>query len=573
MADTTVPEKFRTARMVASKGLKRAWKSVGKPVRFGLSLRARTPERLLISPQDIRTADPTVAADIYAGYFAFSGKVASTHGRSPFEIAPPSEAWAAALVSFIWLRHLRAADTALSHANARVLVSDFLTQAPRNAALPIWDARVAARRLLSWLSQSPMILEGADLGFYQRFMKSLGRHASVLECKLADGLEGEARLLVAVALAELGLCSAGMPALQRRGTKLLVDELKRQILADGGHISRNPQALIDLLLDLLPLRQAYAARSIVPPKELLNAIDRMLPLLRMFRMGDGSLALFNGMGVTQPHSVATVLAYDDARALATSNAPNSGYQRIETGGAVLVLDCGASPPPAFSERAHAGQLSFELFSDGQRFVGNCGAPDEMRHDMRNAARATAAHSTLIVADTSSSRFAPSGRFTNWLEGRIVSGVDACSITRTDRADEIALSARHNGYASKFGLVHERMLRVATDGTRISGTDTLVSAARSPPAGCSYDIRFHLHPSVQAQRAEDGQSVWLWLPDGATWRFYADGFATQLEPSMFFAGANGPRNAEQIVVSANFPETPGIHWTFERYSATGAAEPQ
>ena len=74
----------------------------------------------------------------------------------------------------------------------------------------------------------------------------------------------------------------------------------RQILPDGGHISRNPGALIELLVDLLPLRTAFTARNIAPPPALLNAIDRMMPMLRFFRHGDGNFALFNGMGPT-PH--------------------------------------------------------------------------------------------------------------------------------------------------------------------------------------------------------------------------------------------------------------------------------
>ena len=35
-----------------------------------------------------------------------------------------------------------------------------------------------------------------------------------------------------------------------------------------------------------------------PPPALLNAIDRMMPMLRFFRHGDGNFALFNGMGPT-----------------------------------------------------------------------------------------------------------------------------------------------------------------------------------------------------------------------------------------------------------------------------------
>ena len=121
------------------------------------------------------------------------------------------------------------------------------------------------------------------------------------------------RLQALIALTYAALCMAGQARHMRGATKRLVDELERQILPDGGHISRNPGALIELLLDLLPLRQAFTARNIAPPPPLLNAIDRMMPMLRFFRHGDGNFALFNGMGPTPPDLLATILAYDDAR--------------------------------------------------------------------------------------------------------------------------------------------------------------------------------------------------------------------------------------------------------------------
>ena len=119
-------------------------------------------------------------------------------------------------------------------------------------------------------------------------------------------------------------------ATSKRATKRLADELDRQILPDGGHISRNPGALIELLVDLLPLRQAFTARNIPPPPALLNAIDRMMPMLRFFRHGDGNFALFNGMGPTPTDLLTTILAYDDARGTPVANAPHSGYQRARS---------------------------------------------------------------------------------------------------------------------------------------------------------------------------------------------------------------------------------------------------
>jgi uncharacterized heparinase superfamily protein len=67
-----------------------------------------TTDRLLIAPQDLRTADATRASEIYGGRFAFAGKVVICDRRSPFEMAPPSDEWAVDLLTFIWLRHLRA---------------------------------------------------------------------------------------------------------------------------------------------------------------------------------------------------------------------------------------------------------------------------------------------------------------------------------------------------------------------------------------------------------------------------------------------------------------------------------
>ena len=69
-------------------------------------------DRLIIAPHDLRTADATRAAEIYAGRFVFAGKIVTCHGRSVFDLEPPSEDWEVALLGFGWLRHLRAADTA-----------------------------------------------------------------------------------------------------------------------------------------------------------------------------------------------------------------------------------------------------------------------------------------------------------------------------------------------------------------------------------------------------------------------------------------------------------------------------
>src|SRR5262249_38970282 len=236
-------------------------------------------DRVVIAPQDLRTADATRASEIYSGRFVFAGKVVVCDSRSPFEMAPPSEDWAVSLLGFGWLRHLRAAQSSISRANARALVDEWIALNSAQDAIA-WRPDVVARRVISWLSQAPLVLDDAEARFYRRFLRSLTRQVRHLRYTVAEARDGVPRLQAAIALSFGALCMAGQQGYIRAAPKRLSDELTRQILPDGGHISRNPGALIELLVDLLPLRTAFTARNMAPPPALLNAIDRMMPMLR-----------------------------------------------------------------------------------------------------------------------------------------------------------------------------------------------------------------------------------------------------------------------------------------------------
>src|SRR6202048_2871660 len=111
-------------------------------------------DRLIIAPHDLRTADATRAAEIYAGRFVVAGKIVTCHGRSAFDLEPPSEDWEVALLGFGWLRHLRAADTAITRANARSLVDDWISHPRRRRPLER-RADVLARRGVSLFVEAP----------------------------------------------------------------------------------------------------------------------------------------------------------------------------------------------------------------------------------------------------------------------------------------------------------------------------------------------------------------------------------------------------------------------------------
>jgi uncharacterized heparinase superfamily protein len=529
-------------------------------------------DRLVIAPQDLRTADATRAGEIYAGQFAFAGKVVICDRRSAFEVTPPSDEWAVTLFSFAWLRHLRAADSAITRANARSLIDEWINL--QGSWHPLgWRLDILSRRVLCWLSQSPFVLQDADARFYRRFIRNLSRQVRFLRRSLKQSRDGLPRLQAVIALTYAALCLQGQSGALRATVRRLGDELGTQILPDGGHISRNPGALIELLVDLLPLRQLFSARQLQPPQALINAIDRMMPMQRFFRHADGNFAQFNGMGPTPVDLLATVLAYDDARGTPVSNAPHSGYQRIDAGQTALLMDTGKPPPIAVSQEAHAGCLSFELSWKMHRLVVNCGLPAVNRENWRQVARATAAHSTVTFNDTSSCQFYDS----RWLRGLlfgvpIVSGPRQISVERWQETE--GLRAAHDGYAERFGVIHSRSIRCSADGSMLEGEDSFTPAngsALPDRARDEFAIRFHLHPAIKANRLSDGRGVILLLPDRDLWSFTTWGEAVEIEESVFLAGPDGPRRSAQIVIYGRARAQPTVRWIFRHTPVTPPSE--
>ncbi|BCH22159.1 heparinase II/III family protein [Mesorhizobium sp. L-8-10] len=545
------------------------WRRTRRRLRAGPVYRwrftGRTPERVLIAPPDLRLADPQIAIEIYYGRFPLSGHLVETGGQSPFQIEVANRGWQKSLHGFRWLRHMRAAGTELASANARALVSDWIAIHGGRIAGLAWDPAVTARRIIAWLQHSSVVLQGAEFPFYRAFLKSLAIQIRYLRSMAPEMPDGSERLRARIALAFANLSLPAPASALRNATRNLSEELEQQILPDGGHVSRNPSVVMELLADLLPLRQTYANQAESPPPALLGAIDRMLPALRFFRHQDGSLARFNGMGVTIHDRIAAILRHDDTVGAPLLHAPHSGYERLSTGGVTVIADTGAPPAAELSEDAHAGCLSFEMSSGRQLYVVNSGVDTFGADDFRPLARATAAHSTATLNDTSSARFTHSSSVNDLIGRPLVGGPKEVPCERTDQDGKQGFVASHDGYLGRFGLYHEREMLLSQDGNQLDGADRFFGAKGVLPRNNGRDVvtlRFHLHPDVSLLRDESGRLI-LTAPGMDSWRFMANGVQPTIEESIFFAGLSGPRRSRQIVISFKASEVPEMRWRMLR----------
>jgi len=543
-----------------------------------LSYPGTRAEQLLLAPQELRTADPSFATELYNGHFGLAGKLAEIDTESPFEIDPPSEGWARELYGFGWLRHLRAAGSELSREQAKVLVNDFIAL---KRSLPglAWQPEIVGRRVISWLSNSVLVLDTGEPQAYETFLRALSSQLRYLSASYRDAPDGVPRLVSLMALVYAGLCIAEQQAVVERYTRPLCKELERQILPDGGHISRNPEALVELLLDLLPLKQCFVARDRPPPKELTDSIERIMPMLRFFRTCDGTLTRFNGAGPTPTDALATALAYDDVKGAPVRYAANSAYARLECGSTLFICDIGPTPAASLSITAHAGFLSFEMSSGNAPMIVNCGTPSVDHDEWRPFSRSTPAHSTLTFEDVSSGEFGTSG--TNGALPTVdapllgPANAQATLSDQVDSTDNIRIRGSHDGYLERFGVTHARQMLIAPNGLLISAEDKLSApqGLKSPDENLiagDYAVRFHLHPSVRAELGSDGQSVELRLKNGEAWRITSNAPETTLEQSFFLADARGPQSTSQVVLGGFIGEASEVRivWNIERKGEAG-----
>lgn len=319
-------------------------------------------------------------------------------------------------------------------------------------------------------------------------------------------------------------------------------------MVDGGHISRSPVILLNLLSDLLSLRHLFVHSNEAAPRVLIDSVERMLPALRFFIHEDQTLAHFNGVGPLVSERLSTLLELDETEGHPFSYARYSGFQRLQANQTTVLADTGKFPPRSAAEYAGSGCLSFEMSSQGNRFIINTGVHSYGREEYRHLGRVTAAHSTATVNDCSVGVFHKKRNGATFL----LEGPTDVKVRRIEDSEKTGFIASHNGYVRPFNLVHERGLILAKNGKVIEGFDRffipkkrLSKKNTDAQETNNVAVRFHLHPQVEVNY--DGKCVRLAVSDGQVWYFISPDADICLEDSIDFAEQTSPQRTQQIVL--------------------------
>ena len=549
-----------------------------------LAARGRVATSFVAQPEPRTIGSFARGRQLIDGRFLFGGHLVESVGERMWDISAPDNDFNDDRHGFAWLDDLAAVGDLAARGRAQDWTRQWIERFGAGAG-PGWTPELTGRRITRWINHGIFLLGGPGSGFSPIFFRALSQQTVFLARRWRHAPSGLPRFEAVGGLIHAALALAGMKKFLDPAIKALAADCRELVERGGGLPNRNPQELLEVFTILTWTAAALSEAGRIAPRDYLAAIEGIAPTLRALRHADGGLARFHGGGRGLDGRLDNALAASGVKAQAPQGLA-MGYARLSAGRTSLIVDASTPPTGLASANAHASTLAFELTSGRRPLIVNCGSGAVFGRSWHRAGRATPSHSTLGIEGTSSSKL---GKIA-WIGGReyelLVDAPRQVTAEREEGREETALSLRHDGFVKTHGLHHSRYLRLSVDGRSLSGEDEVAvltnankkrfDGRRAVEAGggsVGFNIRFHLHPDVDAELDLGGTAVSLALKSGEIWIFRHRGAAgVAIEPSLFLEkGRLEPRATKQVVLTGALMEyATHVGWTISKAQDTPQA---
>ncbi len=556
-------------------------------MRFRNRLYARLSQRRKGVPGFVGQPEPRTVGSfargrqLVAGNLLFAGFLVEADDTDLWDVTAPSVDFDDERHGFAWLDDLAAVGDMRARDKAQRWVWGWI-EAHGQGQGAGWAPDLTGRRVVRWINHGQFLLRGMDEAKAKLFFRSLAQQSWFLSKRWHAATPGLPRFEALCGLVQAGLALEGLEQMADPALRGLARECERQIDNQGGIPTRNPEELLEVFTLLSWTSAALSEVGRGTPAAQTDAIRRMAPTLRNLRHSDGALARFHGGGRGLDGRLDQALAQSGVKAQPMTGL-SMGFARLTAARTSLIIDASAPPTGAASYNAHASTGAFELTSGRRPLIVNCGSGASFGRDWRRAGRATPSHSTLALDGFSSARLTDPARGT--AHEALVDGPSRVPTDTEEAFEGQRFMVGHDGYAKVFGLTHARTFELRFDGRELIGEDILLTSTdkakkqfdRALDAtglkGVPYDIRFHLHPDVDAALDLGGAAVSMALKSGEIWVFRHDNIGKlSVEPSVYLEkGRLKPRATKQIVLSGRAMEyATRIQWTLSKAQDTAYA---
>ena len=515
---------------------------------------------------------------IIGGNYLFAGTLLHGPNIGLWDLTPPDGNYAADLHGFAWLDDL----AAVGDGDARAKAQDWLwgwIEMHGAGRGPGWTPDLTGRRLIRWINHALFALRGQESEESRAFYLSLERQTLFLHRRWRGAKPGLPKFEALTGLIYAAMALEGQEHLAEPAIRALARECEVQIDAQGGLPTRNPGELLTVFSLLTWAAAALRDVGHTPLPQHVAAIERIAPTLRSLRHSDGALARFHGGGRGIDGWLEQALAAAQVKP-AMPEALAMGYARLAAGRTSVIIDADKPPKGAASFNAHASTLAFELTSGRRPLIVNCGSGASFGLEWRRAGRATPSHSTLCLDGFSSARLDDPDAQT--AQELLVEGPRNVPGEISQSPEGTRFQGAHDGYLKSHGVTHARTLDLSIDGRALQGEDMLLALEdvdkrrfdavvdANAPSGVHFDLRFHLHPDVDAAMDLAGAAVSLALKSGEIWIFRPDeGYDLTLDVGVYLETTRlKPRGAQQIVLSGRATSyATRVRWSLSKAQET------
>lgn len=232
-----------------------------------------------------------------------------------------------------------------------------------------------------------------------------------------------------------------------KAIRILKEQLKEQILSDGGHFERSPmyhQIILFRLLDSIDLLRRNDWKEDSTKDLFSEYAGLMLGWINNVTFKNGHIPLVNDTAPNIAPSTEYLNRYADD--LSINKSPlvlgQSGYRMFKFGQFELFADVGRISPNYQPGHSHADELNFLVYAARKPLIVDTGISTYENNTRRQNERATSAHNCVVINNSNSSEV--------WGGFRVARRAKV-NILKDEKNHVVA---RHNGF-TRFGIKVER----------------------------------------------------------------------------------------------------------------------
>ena len=509
------------------------------------------PDRIFYNPSTFLSASLiTLTNDFY--------KIKDTTPDSLWKINTDDRQKFENLHSFLWL-------TQLDRKGSKNIIKNIINSWMYNFfnySPDTWGLEITAKRIIAWVSNTDVTLEGADKEYRDKFFLSLIKQSNFLLKNLNSLFYGPAKIICCSAIILSGIIFKENNLNYKIGIKELEKIIKNYFDANGFPKSRNPEEVFISIKYLILIREWFKESQKPIPNFLNEIISKCGNCYTMLSCSDKKFPLFNGSTEFNYQNYDTFLKSLKYK-FDNTNHEIADLIKIKQKKIELFIDCGNPPPNNFAKHYQAGCLSFEFISNKQKIICNSGYGKYLSQNLTAISRSTAAHSTLYINDTSSCIF-QKNKFINKVYGStLVEKHKVINKNYTNDKNFYSISASHNGYEKKFGYIHTRSIKILKKSDVIFGQDEL-KKTKNYSGSLFYFVRFHIYPDTKIVKTKAGNAILISLPNKEGWLLESVTNDFKIEKNIFFGNKNKVKYNETAYIMGNIKkDTVSIKWKFER----------